>query len=350
MRVKRRVSKGMTLVEVIISVALIAILLIPISSMIYTNVQTTRKVERQQEATEYAQQLLEELSTYVELKYNVKQETNAGVTKDVGEISLLDGTNIYFPLDNKFGTDDDYIYNGKLSKGKKSSNFDIEYSITKSDKITQDEYFDASEDTEKYFNVLNLKKDDDGQRVLYYYKKEKDPSDPSKYVNNLYKIILNKQIVKVNLHVKDNKDIIIELYETGDVLYRTETISSINDKNQLKIIESEGFDINNLLINLTSAYRTADKSSIELRVSTQQKSKIKVDLPHKYTNDDGSTTQSVVPTISWTNSILDQKKLENKKVGDLYYITVKVKDTTKKSGDQIIFSGSTYTNIVLDSV
>ncbi|MDY4078174.1 MAG: type II secretion system protein [Clostridium sp.] len=64
MKKKRIKRKGYTLLEVILSVALIALLLIPISNMIMTAMKSNKRADIRQDGAVVGQQLLEELKTY----------------------------------------------------------------------------------------------------------------------------------------------------------------------------------------------------------------------------------------------------------------------------------------------
>lgn len=77
---KKIKRKGYTLLEVILSVALIALLLIPISNMIMTAMKSSKRANIRQDGAIVGQQLLEELKTYDNFATNT-----AG-------FNLLDGT------------------------------------------------------------------------------------------------------------------------------------------------------------------------------------------------------------------------------------------------------------------
>ncbi|HAX72921.1 MAG TPA: hypothetical protein DCY20_05305 [Firmicutes bacterium] len=63
----KRKRKGLTLLEVVISLALFAILLVPISSFVNSSVQMNKKAEVKQQATLLGQSMLEELGSISEL-------------------------------------------------------------------------------------------------------------------------------------------------------------------------------------------------------------------------------------------------------------------------------------------
>ena len=96
-------KKGYTLVEIILSLALIALLLIPISNIVMTALKTGNRAETRQEGASAGQKVLEELKTY----------DNASIfsTGIPSAIDLLDGTQLL--LSNVAG--DTYEYAGTLT-------------------------------------------------------------------------------------------------------------------------------------------------------------------------------------------------------------------------------------------
>ena len=78
--------KGITLIEVIISVALIAILLIPLTNLVMTSIKRNKKAEVKQEATNLGQKIVEELKAQ-----DTIQVHNFDNNVNVGEYTTLDG-------------------------------------------------------------------------------------------------------------------------------------------------------------------------------------------------------------------------------------------------------------------
>lgn len=64
MNMKHRSKKGFTLIEVLISVTILVILIIPISSIIMTSMNKNKKSEKIQEASSKGQSVIEEFSAY----------------------------------------------------------------------------------------------------------------------------------------------------------------------------------------------------------------------------------------------------------------------------------------------
>ena len=80
---KAKVKKGITLIEVIISVALLSILIIPLSTMVITSLKNKEESSDRQKATYIGQKILEELKAY-DVIY-LKEDDN------IKYFNLLDG-------------------------------------------------------------------------------------------------------------------------------------------------------------------------------------------------------------------------------------------------------------------
>lgn len=116
MKIIRCKKKGMTLIEAIISVALLLVLIIPISGLVMTSINTNKRAEIKQEATYIGQKLLEEMKVY--------DEIILGVTK---EFQLLNGQKI-----TKVGESDNFV--GKFIVDK----YDVELSLNKDNQFVYD--------------------------------------------------------------------------------------------------------------------------------------------------------------------------------------------------------------------
>lgn len=109
------IKKGMTLIEVIISVALLSLLIIPISSMIINSVKTNKKAEIKQKAAYIGQKVLEEIGTYDYVTLSTDGENRF--------FKLLDGDKI---IEKEEG-----IYEGKVESSNLPRNYEVMVSIKK---------------------------------------------------------------------------------------------------------------------------------------------------------------------------------------------------------------------------
>lgn len=87
MKRNRRKNTGFTLVEVVISAAILAILIIPIASLTITTIKTSDSAEDKQKATQIGQQLLDEFKSFDDIKL-----THVAPANDT--FTLLDNTKV----------------------------------------------------------------------------------------------------------------------------------------------------------------------------------------------------------------------------------------------------------------
>ncbi|MDZ7548384.1 type IV pilus modification PilV family protein, partial [Clostridium perfringens] len=83
---KLKAKYGMTLIEVIISVTLLSILVVPLSGLVISSLKTNKGAEHKQKASYIGQKVLEEIKAYDEI--TLKDDTG------VKYFQLLDGDKI----------------------------------------------------------------------------------------------------------------------------------------------------------------------------------------------------------------------------------------------------------------
>lgn len=115
-----RRKKGITLIEAIISVALLSILIVPIGGMVVNSVKTNNNAQIKQNAAYIGQKALEELKVYD----NIKLKDFSG---NKG-FKMLDGQIIYKQPDGSYRGD---FINSELDK-----NFNVEVKIKKNSDFT----------------------------------------------------------------------------------------------------------------------------------------------------------------------------------------------------------------------
>lgn len=115
-----RRKKGITLIEAIISVALLSILIVPIGGMVVNSVKTNNNAQIKQNAAYIGQKALEELKVYD----NIKLKDFSG---NKG-FKMLDGQIIYKQPDGSYRGD---FINSELDKS-----FNVEVKITKNSDFT----------------------------------------------------------------------------------------------------------------------------------------------------------------------------------------------------------------------
>ena len=216
MRICKHKKKGMTLIEAIISVALLSILIVPISGLVMTSVNTNKRAEIKQEAAFLGQKLLEEMKVYDKIKLVSN-----------GNFQLLNGQGI-----KRVNTDESAAdfnnFNGKFSIDK----YAVEIKLIKDDEFT---YEDISKDPLENI-VFDYKlefKGDASKTVTLYKNTESGLSEVSSYypiVNNNLNlkigngifILLNNEIEMINdsgVPISNNNNILIDLNDnfTGNI-------------------------------------------------------------------------------------------------------------------------------------
>ena len=143
----RKIKKGATLLEVVIGLAIIAIMIIPLMNSLLTSVKANKKAEEVQDAKLLGQQFIEKLRLQDEIKGGIIQ------VGDV-EINLKENKEYYEVQSNKI---DGIELKGRIDK---SSLVKIK---GENDKIRK-EYFDK-----KLGALIEISKDEDGNGLVRYY-------------------------------------------------------------------------------------------------------------------------------------------------------------------------------------
>ena len=115
-----RRKKGITLIEAIISVALLSILIVPISGLVINSVKTNNNAQIKQNAAYIGQKALEELKVYDKIKLK-DFSGNKG-------FKMLDGQVIYRQADGSFI--------GQFTNDELGKDFNVEVKITKNSDFT----------------------------------------------------------------------------------------------------------------------------------------------------------------------------------------------------------------------
>lgn len=118
--------KGITLIEVIISVALIAILLIPLTNLVMTSIKKNKQSENKQEATNLGQKVIEELKAQDSIQlHDFDSSTNKG------KYTTLDGFEMTV---EKVADPDPNVEKWKM-KGNGNKGLTIEANFVKNSKV-----------------------------------------------------------------------------------------------------------------------------------------------------------------------------------------------------------------------
>ena len=291
MKMTKDKAKGITLIEVIISVALLSILIIPVSAMVMTSLQINKKAEYKQKSAYIGQQILEELKVYSDIKL-----------RSDSSFQLLDGNfiNKYIETDNKYDfigdfTRDSYKVNVTL---KKDSTFKYEDSNNDGVNI-------INSDFDFKINLLN---------------------DPLQAVNDnnvsLPINVSNQLVLKVN----GTSSMGIELLDKGQVT----ALLSDTKSNEVK---------RKILLYLDSSFKK--QTITEIEVENQRDDEIEIYVKRNQESTGKLNIKSTKGKVKIYNNILD---VQNQNTGDLYNIEV-----TVRRGNDVLFMGTGTNNIIISN-
>ncbi|MBE6052848.1 MAG: prepilin-type N-terminal cleavage/methylation domain-containing protein [Clostridium sartagoforme] len=293
---KLKAKEGMTLIEVIISVTLLSILIVPLSALVMSSLKNNVSAECRQKASYVGQKVLEELKAYDQITLKGNSEKY---------FELLDGDKIEQNSEGKFvGSFNRTIYGGAYeSTGKNENIYKVDVELEK-DKNFQ------------YNNASNLDKNSDGDFSLKFFRS-----------GNIDKIQLgsDSRIITVT------SDLVIELKKNASNL----ELNVFNKGDKTPIISSTKSDPvrNKVILNLKSNYEKTTNieiknklsESVEVRLIKEKNSVGKINL--------SSSKGDVI--------LYEEDEIEENPIADMYNYKVIVKD----SKNNILFQGSTSNNV-----
>ena len=292
---KFKSKKGMTLIEVIISVTLLSILIVPISGFIISSLKNNTTSQKKQEASYIGQKILEELKAYEELSLK---------TDDIGSyFELLDGDKIYKTSDNNsFEGDFERNIYGKVleSDDRKLREYKVELTMT-------------ADSNFKYNDINNLDINSDADFKIDFINKD----NISLNNNETKEIMLLSESIAIKIK-KENNEFNLSIY----------------DKNNVEIGNAKKENKNNkILLYISSEYNI--NTNIEIENYTGEW--IYVYLIKQKNNS------SDINIISTEGRVIlsEEEEISLNEIGTMYQYTIEVKD----SKDNILFQGQSSNNI-----
>ena len=318
MEEKKKNKSGYTLLEVILSVALIALLLIPITNIIMASMKTSNKAGIKQEGSGVGQRILEELKTYE----NINILTNTPLT-------LLSG----YTLNQVSASTDTAKYTGQIQDGNKR--YDVELTVKRSNDFTN--YITAT-------NTAATTKSDDEYTCKITFKKDgavnkveitDGNSSQTGTLDTATKLLLDleKNGGKVNVTLEDYSD----NHFKKSLIYNMEInkIEKIN-KNAIRVVIEDSFDnnipiiLNNGISGLKIDIIKGREAKGNITISSSTKKKIEI-----ATGTSGLTAETVTAKTETFTSRQNIKTNNNtEKMGDMYNITVQISN----NGEEIFKS------------
>lgn len=306
----KKTKKGMSIVEVVISVALIAILLIPIANVVIKATQRSKEAELKQEVSIQGQKLLEEINSYDNLQFDTSHE-----------FTLLDGNKlIYDPVSG--GITGNLLVDGKtiVVTGTKNNDFTYATTTVSASNKAATEYANLQADADTYINIYQ------GGLVSMNNSTLKLPT------------INNKMILRIN------PDMSCDYYKDTNIDVTHEPVQGD------KIGSATAARTNGkLLINLSSDGGAYD-STMQISVYSKATSPIIIDILKSQNVKTGKVNIVYKEALDKINVYDHPVPTDTKPLGDLFKFSVDATVEQKvdsKTGEKIEFSGTTVKNVVL---
>ena len=233
-----RRKKGITLIEAIISVALLSILIVPIGGMIINSFKTNKNAQIKQNASYIGQKALEELKIYD----NIKLKDFSG---NKG-FKMLDGQIIYKQPDGS--------YRGEFTNSELDKSFNVEVNIKKNSNFTYED------DTEMNLTI-DLTNNNFGDIVLGAGKKIKLVIGRDKHIG-----IYEDNLLRFEKEM-ENRNILINITSGFNVNNFSIDVENKDDKS-LYIYKDIAEGANDITINtiagkvIEKTYNNSDTSAI----------------------------------------------------------------------------------------
>lgn len=321
MKLKRKAKKGMTLIEIIISIALIAILFIPIANIAFTSMKTNSKGEKKQVASAEGQRLLEEFNVLDEINLSLDGEGNiqryslpCGIDLTTFTPATSTFINATGAINKELGNDR-YRINVEVAKDE-----DIEHNITTTNQYPDSNYNNLIEFTDEYILFYEGNGTRDGESIIERISLAGCTRFAFRFMQN---------------GIKVQKFGATGYLETIDVNGFAERF---NNNNKIKIKADDSFISNSLPIIISS--------DIDLNIDVVNESGHTVKLlpSHNYRYIDYSNGNNEVVTMGNVTIGYNLSEEAMEDIGDVYTFTVKVRDIQE---NKVLFTGSITKNIVV---
>lgn len=291
---KLKDNKGMSLVEILVSLAILSLSILTIANIVGVGINTNKRSEVKQQGLILGQQILEEI------------ELLGAIDKYKNNITFL---NMKLPSNRNFSGDsknneDKLKYKSIIEE--KGIKYEVDIILNKNNYINFD---NTTEDESKQINpdiTLDFKTTQKGNKTFI-----------SIYKNNME---IKKDIEPSSISIKVLNDGINE-----------ESLIYINDND-----ESESplvtFNGSKLMLNFTSDYKNEDGINIDLYNNLQPKLDLYVQKSYKCNEKINVINKQ--GNLSLVENLRDLAEYEENKISNLYEIKVTVKDN-----DKTVFEG-----------
>ena len=339
----KKVRKGVTLIEVVIAIVIIAIMMIPIGNIVMKTIRVNKDAEAKQKATNIAQKALDEFSNYTELKVN----RNAAVPR-TGKISLGSMGDIDVEIKNQEISFKDV--EKKITAGEKSE-YIVNYTMEKNPDVSQDLTYDTTRDVDKYAAILEFT----GSQLIIKNEINGDKFEAGVAPINYSTITASNRKQDIYLHIlQDDEDghiIGFGLYSDKDGNNPIQEVQ-INDSTlkSLKIVQTkeyQGYLSNDINIYASTDINSDNIANVELFEDKDIKSKNEKNI-NIYLDD--TFGGNLYRTPKYIRKTLVNGQDKAKPLGDLYDLTVVVKKKgylNSKNEEKTVFEGKASSNIFM---
>lgn len=347
----KKVRKGVTLIEVVIAIVIIAIMMIPIGNIVMKTIRVNKDAEAKQKATNIAQKALDEFSNYTELKVN----RNAAAPR-TGKISLGSMGDIDVEIKNQeisFKDVERKIPVEKVEEDKKKDKgeYIVSYTMEKNPDVSQDLTYDTSKDVDKYAAILEFT----GSQLIIKNEINGDKFEAGVAPINYSTITASNRKQDIYLHIlQDDEDghiIGFGLYSDKDGNNPIQEVQ-INDSTlkSLKIVQTkeyQGYLSNDINIYASTDINSDNIANVELFEDKDIKSKNEKNI-NIYLDD--TFGGNLYRTPKYIRKTLVNGQDKAKPLGDLYDLTVVVKKKgylNSKNEEKTVFKGKASSNIFM---
>ena len=339
----KKVRKGVTLIEVVIAIVIIAIMMIPIGNIVMKTIRVNKDAEAKQKATNIAQKALDEFSNYTELKVN----RNAAVPR-TGKISLGSMGDIDVEIKNQEISFKDV--EKKITAGEKSE-YIVNYTMEKNPDVSQDLTYDTTRDVDKYAAILEFT----GSQLIIKNEINGDKFEAGVAPINYSTITASNRKQDIYLHIlQDDEDghiIGFGLYSDKDGNNPIQEVQ-INDSTlkSLKIVQTkeyQGYLSNDINIYASTDINSDNIANVELFEDKDIKSKNEKNI-NIYLDD--TFGGNLYRTPKYIRKTLVNGQDKAKPLGDLYDLTVVVKKKgylKSKNEEKTVYKGKASSNIFM---
>lgn len=336
----KKVRKGVTLIEVVIAIIIIAIMIIPIGNIVMKTIRVNKDAEAKQKATNIAQKALDEFSNYTELEVN-KSAANRG------NITLGSMGNIDVEIKNQEISFKDI--KKEISVGDKEK-YIVNYTMEKNPDVSQDLTYDTSEDVDKYVGILEFT-----DTELIIKKIDGDEFDKGKRISYISIPRSSEGNKDIYLHiVQDDEDGHISSFgiysdREGNNCIENFVITNSTLKS-LKIVQSDkfqGYSGEDINIYASTDINSDNIANVEVfedkDINTKNEKNITIYI-------DDIFDRRVCRTPKCIRKTLVGGKSKAKPLGDLYDLTVVVKKKgylNSNNEEKTVFKGKASSNIFM---